>query len=101
MKFLGVPILQNSAPLCPIRNPATDQAQTLCAGGVVGKSPCLFDSGGPLVCSSPLDQNLYSAGVVSKGKGCGSSNGAKYTKTKFYLPWILQAAAPDTITIDS
>ncbi|OQV16140.1 putative Transmembrane protease serine 6 [Hypsibius exemplaris] len=101
MKFVGVPILRNIQSLCSMSNLATDQAQTLCAGGNVGKDSCQGDSGGPLVCSSPLDQNLYSAGVVSHGIGCGGNKGGKYTKTKFYLPWILKTAAPDTITIDS
>ncbi|OQV22691.1 putative Transmembrane protease serine 9 [Hypsibius exemplaris] len=97
MKYVSVPILENVKSLCSMSNPETDQDKTLCAGGVVGKDSCQGDSGGPLVCRSPLDQNLYSAGVVSQGIGCGGSLGGKYTKTKFFLPWIRLTAEPDTI----
>jgi len=44
----------------------------MCAGGEAGKDTCKGDGGGPLVCPSKYDQDIYvQAGVVAWGVGCG------------------------------
>ncbi|OQV11946.1 putative Tryptase beta-2 [Hypsibius exemplaris] len=96
MKYVNVTILENVPALCNVVDAATDQQQTLCAGGVIGQNFCVGDSGGPLVCRSPLDSNLYSAGVVSEsGNVCANEKNGKLTKTKFYLSWIRSVSVDD------
>ncbi|OQV22693.1 putative Transmembrane protease serine 9 [Hypsibius exemplaris] len=74
----------------------TDFTRLVCAFGAPGEDSCQGDSGGPFVCQQP-DGRLYSAGTVSFGAaaGCGKEPGAQYTKTKFYLDWIVQTAKQD------
>jgi len=61
----------------------------LCAGGVKGQDACQGDSGGPLMGIEPISNQIYLAGVVSWGIGCGREGlYGVYAKVSNYRDWI-------------
>lgn len=60
---------------------------SICAGVKgQGKDTCQGDSGGPLVVK--IGDKWQLAGITSWGLGC--SDGGVYTKTSFFINWILE-----------
>ncbi|RNA17652.1 trypsin-1, partial [Brachionus plicatilis] len=60
---------------------------SICAGeNGQGKDTCQGDSGGPLVVK--VGDNWQLAGITSWGFGCG--DGGVYTKTSFFINWIIE-----------
>jgi len=61
----------------------------LCAGGQKGKDACQGDSGGPLMGTYPQTDQVFLAGVVSWGIGCGRKGKyGVYTKVSHYAKWF-------------
>ncbi|RNA17655.1 serine protease 27-like [Brachionus plicatilis] len=85
-----MPIL--SEPDCRLKyfqsnNLLINTANSICAGeNGQGKDTCQGDSGGPLVVK--VGEKWQLAGITSWGIGCG--DGGVYTKTSFYIDWILE-----------
>ena len=87
---VDVPVVEDST--CRIEYPFSIADSMLCAGKS-GKDSCQGDSGGPLVCSDASGQ-VYLAGVVSWGIGCGGLfHPGVYTEVSYFVDWIAQNMA--------
>ncbi|KAF5404104.1 Transmembrane protease serine 3 [Paragonimus heterotremus] len=60
----------------------------LCAGDRNGKDSCQYDSGGPLLCRSAVDNQRVITGIVSYGLRCASAYPGIYTRVPHYIDWI-------------
>ncbi|KAF6772620.1 hypothetical protein AHF37_08014 [Paragonimus kellicotti] len=60
----------------------------LCAGDRNGKDSCQYDSGGPLLCRSSIDNQRIITGIVSYGLRCASAYPGIYTRVPHYIDWI-------------
>lgn len=47
-----------------------------------------YDSGGPLMCTSDLDDQYIVVGVISYGFKCASGYPGIYTRVNHFLDWI-------------
>jgi len=68
-----------------------DNLTQICVGGIVGESPCEYDSGGPLwmeVNSKPVLYGAVLHGVVSGGPVCASTYPAIFARLSAYQEWI-------------
>jgi len=65
----------------------------LCAGlAEGGKDACQYDSGGPMVCFDPDDDQWLLTGVVSTGYGCARPGfPGIYTRVNSFIEWIEQS----------
>ncbi|MEU9335794.1 serine protease [Streptomyces sp. NPDC048290] len=86
---------------CARRYPGYATATQFCTW-TMGKDSCQGDSGGPLIQGSRMPGSTRLAyalvGLVSHGRECASTiDPTVSTDVAAYLPWIKQAAPPDTV----
>uniref|UniRef100_A0A5K3F162 Peptidase S1 domain-containing protein n=1 Tax=Mesocestoides corti TaxID=53468 RepID=A0A5K3F162_MESCO len=60
----------------------------LCAGNMGRMDACQYDSGGPLMCSSDVDDQYIVVGIISFGFKCASGYPGIYTRVTSFLDWI-------------
>ncbi|KAM7534125.1 hypothetical protein Aperf_G00000114070 [Anoplocephala perfoliata] len=60
----------------------------ICAGDSDSMDACQFDSGGPMMCRSGVDDQYIVVGVISFGIQCASGYPGIYTRVTSYLNWI-------------
>ena len=65
-----------------------------------GQDTCQGDSGGPLGCRKPGYENYHQFGLTSFGFGCGGEFPSIYTRTSFYIDWILEKTGAEDLAID-
>ncbi|GAB1605652.1 hypothetical protein Ahia01_000847500 [Argonauta hians] len=68
------------------------QTQHVCAGELTenGKTTCLGDSGGPLLCSRASDARLVLVGVISYGWDC-TEGLSVFARVAYFSRWITDA----------
>ena len=96
----------STVPNCNSNSKYADLIESqLCSVGdfINGKytDTCQADSGGPLVCKSGFSGYILT-GLVSYGKGCGEPDyPGVYTRVGYYLNWIMENMAKQSVTTPS
>merc|ERR1712001_53633 len=100
MKEIDLPVVNHTTCQDKLRQTRLGQKFKLdesfvCAGGVNGKDTCKGDGGGPLVCPSQEDPDIYiQAGIVAWGIGCGEDGTpGVYADVSQAVCWIDQAVS--------
>ncbi|KAH9278378.1 Tryptase [Echinococcus granulosus] len=65
----------------------------ICAGNSESTDACQYDSGGPMMCRSGVDDQYIVVGVISFGIKCASGYPGIYTRVTSYLDWIHDTTA--------